>query len=259
VPAFIILPLWLLIEVFWGAIFAAAHAEGGVAHWAHIGGFAFGALGALLMKYTGIEHSLDRAIDAKVSWTADPLIVRATESLAENNPAGAIASLRQHVAEKPDSIEGWEMLLKAQQRRQDSQGQKESLEVLCRLHAAAGELDSAWEDYAQFKSVGGEKIPRGVWLALCRYLEDKHDWEGAATEYEDLAQNNPGERAGVTSLVSAARIRLTNLNEPERAAKLFQAAADSPAPHSDLDSAITDGLTQCAKSVPSYKPGAYSR
>jgi len=259
VPAYIILPLWLLIEVFWGAIFAAAHAEGGVAHWAHIGGFAFGALGALLLKHTGLDHSLDQAIEAKVSWTADPRIVRATESLAENNPAGAIASLRQLVAEKPDSIEGWEMLLKAQQRRQDAQGQKDSLEVLCRLHAAAGELESAWDDYVQFTGLGGERIPRGVWLALCRYLEDKHDWENAATEYERLAQNNPKERAGVTSLVAAARIRLANLNEPARAAKLFQAAIDSPAPHSDLDTAIQEGLQQCAKSTPSPQPGAYSR
>jgi len=259
VPAYIILPLWLLIEVFWGAVFAVARSEGGVAHWAHIGGFAFGALGALLLKYTGIEHSLDRAIEAKVSWTADPRIVRATESLAENNPAGAIASLRQLVAEKPDSVEGWEMLLKAQERRQDAPGQKESLEVLCRLHAAAGELESAWNDYVQFTALGGEKIPRGVWLALCRYLEDKHDWEGAAAQYERLAQNNPRERAGVSALVSAARIRLTNLNEPVRAAKLFQAAADSSAPHSDLDAAIQDGLAQCAKSAPASQPGAYSR
>jgi membrane associated rhomboid family serine protease len=259
VPAYIILPLWLLIEVFSGTLSAALGAEGGVAHWAHIGGFAFGALGALLLKYTGIEHSLDRAIEAKVSWTADPRIVRATESLAENNPAGAIASLRQLVAEKPDSVEGWEMLLAAQQRRQDAAGQKETLEALCRLHAGAGEMESAWNDYVQFTSVGGQKISRGVWLELCRYLEGKHDWEGAATEYERLAENNPKERAGVSALVSAARIRLTNLNEPDRAAKLYQAAANSPVPHTDLDAAIQDGLKLSAKSAPSPQSGSYSR
>jgi membrane associated rhomboid family serine protease len=258
VPAYIILPLWLLLEVFSGTLSAALGTEGGVAHWAHIGGFAFGALGALFLKYTGIEHSLDQAIEAKVSWTADPRIVRATDSLAENNPAGAIASLRQLVAEKPDSVEGWEMLLAAQQRRQDAAGQKETLETLCRLHAGAGEMESAWNDYVQLTNVGGQKIPRGVWLALCRHLESKHDWEGAATEYERLAENNPRERAGVSALVSAARIRLTNLNEPQRAARLFQAAADSPVPHTDLDAAIQEGLQRCAKSMPSAQPGAYS-
>jgi membrane associated rhomboid family serine protease len=259
VPAYIILPAWLLIQLFWGSLTAAAQSEAGVAYWAHVGGFAFGALGALVLKYTGIEHSLDQAIEAKVSWTADPRIVRATESLAENNPAGAIASLRQLVAEKPDSVEGWEMLLAAQQRRQDLAGQKETLEALCRLHAAAGEMESAWNDYVAFTGLGGRRIPRGVWLELCRHLEGKHDWEGAAAEYERLAENNPKERAGVSALIAAARIRLSNLNQPDRAAKLYRAAADSPAPHSDLDAAIQDGLKQSEKSAPSPQPGSYSR
>ncbi|HTW24095.1 MAG TPA: rhomboid family intramembrane serine protease [Candidatus Baltobacteraceae bacterium] len=258
VPAYIILPAWLLIEVFWGAIFAATNSEGGVAHWAHVGGFVFGALGALLLKHTGVEQSLDHAIESKVSWTADDRMVRATDSLEENNPAGAIASLRQLVTEKPDSIEGWEMLLAAQQRRPDPQGQKESLEVLCRLHTAAGEMESAWNDYLEFRSLGGEKIPRGVWLELCRYLESKHDWEGAATEYERLAEQNSRERAGASALVAAARIRLTNLNEPDRAAKLYQAAAASTAPHSDLDAEIQEGLRQCAKALPVHQSDTYS-
>lgn len=259
VPAYIILPAWLLIEVFWGTIFAATNTEGGVAHWAHVGGFVFGALGALLLKYTGIEQSLDHAIESKVSWTADSRIVRATASLEENNPAGAIASLRELVAEKPDSVEGWEMLLAAQQRRQDPQGQKESLDVLCRLHVAAGEMESAWNDYLEFRNLGGEKIPRGVWVEICRYLESKHDWEGAAGEYERLAGQNPKERAGVSALVAAARIRLANLNEPERAAKLYEAAAASPAPHSDLDAEIHDGLAQSAKVTPARNSDTYSR
>lgn len=259
IPAYIILPAWLLIEVFWGMIFAATNTEGGVAHWAHVGGFVFGALGALLLKHTGIERSLDDAIEAKVSWTADPLMLRATDSLAENNPAGAIAALRQLVTEKPDSIEGWEMLLAAQQRRPDPQGQKESLEVLTRLHVAAGDVESAWNDYAEFRNLGGEKIPRGVWLELCRFLEGKHDWQGAADEYERLAEHNPRERAGASALVAAARIRLTNLNEPERAASLYRAAAASPAPHSDLDAEIEEGLKQCAKAAPAPHPGSYSR
>ncbi len=146
-PAYVIIPLWLLAQVFWRALSAALGMNAGVAYWADIGGFAFGALAALLLKYSGIEHSLDQAIEAKVSWTADPLIVRAEESLARNDPADAIASLHQLVAEKPDSIEGWEMLLAAQQREKgdQGQGQKDTLEALCRLHAASGEMAARME------------------------------------------------------------------------------------------------------------------
>lgn len=256
VPAYVVLPLWLIIQLFWGALFASFRAEGGVAYWAHIGGFAFGALGAVLLRVTGIEHSVNEAIEAKVSWSADPRIVRATECLAENNAAGAIAALRELVTEQPESIEGWELLLKAQERKQDFTGQKETLAVLCRLHVMSGELPLAWNDYQAYSNLGGEKLPRGVWLELCRYLEREQSWERAASEYERLAQSNANERASVSALVSAARIRQTQLSQPDRAGKLFEAAAASVAPHADLDAVIQEGLKQCAAAMP--RAGNYS-
>src|SRR5205823_10244541 len=45
--AYWLLPLWLLMEIFSGALFGT---YSGVAHWAHFGGFAFGALVALDRK-----------------------------------------------------------------------------------------------------------------------------------------------------------------------------------------------------------------
>jgi membrane associated rhomboid family serine protease len=257
VPAYVILPMWLGIQVFWGVLARAQGAEGGIAYWAHIGGFAFGALGAFLIRATGIEHTANQAIEAKVSWTADPRIIRAAESLGEKNPAGAIFALRELVKEKPDSLDGWELLLTAQSQKQDFQGEKETLGVLCRLRVAAGDLEGAWNNYTEYKNLGGEKLPRGVWLEICRYLERENRWEIAAEEYEHLARSNPGERAGVAALVSAARIYGTRLFKHAHAEELFQEAMASPAPHSDLDSAIQEGLKQCAGAV--QKPGSYSR
>ena len=257
VPAYIILPMWLGIQLFWGVLFRSLGAEGGIAYWAHIGGFAFGALGAFLMHATGIEQSADKAIDAKVSWNADPRIVRATEALGENNPAGAIFALRELVAEKPDSLDAWDLLLTAYGKKQDTEGQKEALATLVRLRVASGDLEGAWNDYSQFRNLGGTKLPRGVWLELCRYLEAEKRWEVAAEEYENLAHANPRERAGVAALVSAGRIYATQLFKTERAEALFKEAAASPAPHSDLDAAIQEGLKQCAAAVP--QAGSYGR
>jgi membrane associated rhomboid family serine protease len=252
VPAYVILPLWLGIQVFYGVMFRAFGAEGGIAYWAHIGGFAFGALGAILLRSTGIEHSADQAIEAKVSWTADPRIVRATDSLGENNPAGAIYALRELVKEKPDSLDGWELLLTAQHQKQDIEGEKETLAALIRLKVAAGDAAGAWNNCVEFRNLGGEKLPRGVWLELCRYLEGDKSWDQAVEEYERLAQANAGERAGVLALVAAARINLEHRFKPDRAEALFKEAAESRAPHSDLDETIQDGLKKCAAST--YKP-----
>jgi membrane associated rhomboid family serine protease len=246
VPAYVILPLWLAIQVFWGMLSRTTGAEAGVAYWAHIGGFAFGALGAFLLRTTGIEHSAHQAIEAKVSWTADPLIVQASDALAEDKPAAAVATLQRLVQEQPDSIDGWDLLLRAQERTQDHAGQKETVAVLCRLHVLAGEMQSAAADYESYKNLGGTELPRGIWLELCRYYEREKSWEQAIAEYEKLAQANPTARAGVTAVVSAGQICLAGICSPERAEKFFKAAEASPAPHSDLDAAIQEGLKKCA-------------
>ena len=73
-----LLPIWLLMEIFSGAIFGQ---HSGVAHWAHVGGFLFGAVVALGLRYSGLEQKANAAIEAKVTWTADPLLVQATEQM----------------------------------------------------------------------------------------------------------------------------------------------------------------------------------
>src|SRR5271169_880532 len=245
VPAYVILPLWLAMNLSSGVLARFVGVEAGIAYWAHIGGFAFGALGAFLLRTSGLEQSADQAIEARVTWTADPLIVRANNTIAENNLEGATATLRQLVHEKPDLLDGWDLLFKVQERKRDLAGQKETLAVLCRLRVMAGELEAAAADYEMYKNLGGERLPRGVWLEICRYLEREQRWELAAEEYEKLAHAFPSERAGVSALVSAGRIYVTHLASPGRAEKLFKAAEFSPAPHSDLNAAIQEGLQKC--------------
>jgi membrane associated rhomboid family serine protease len=252
VPAYIILPLWLVIQVFWGAL---SGAEGGVAYWAHVGGFAFGAIIAVALRVTGIEQTMDQAIEAKVTWMADAPLVRATELLGENQAEAAVATLEQHVKDKPDSIDGHMMLLKAQERKSDTAGQKQTLANLCRLYLSEGEPDVAWDYYEHFTALGGDKLPRGVWLELCRYLERNQNWDRAVTEYERFAEKNSAERASVPALTAAARICLTKLHRAADAERLYRAAATSPLPHLDLEREIEEGLKKCAAAAPA--PGAY--
>ena len=53
VPAWFILPLWLLQQIFLGMMVQYG-VHGAVAYWAHVGGFAFGLAAALLIKLTSI-------------------------------------------------------------------------------------------------------------------------------------------------------------------------------------------------------------
>lgn len=68
-PAWVILPLWLLREFFYGQAVDFGGGQGsGVAHWAHVAGFVFGvvvAAGVKQMKFE--ERYVEKALDAQLS------------------------------------------------------------------------------------------------------------------------------------------------------------------------------------------------
>src|SRR5437016_4328830 len=89
-----LLPFWLINE-FIGTIFGSLS---GVAHWAHIGGFIFGALAALLLKVSGLEYKANQAIEAKLDedvLTADPVIEQAGELMEERKFDDAIVGVKK--------------------------------------------------------------------------------------------------------------------------------------------------------------------
>ncbi len=246
-PAYALLPLWLGLEFLFGMLGASS----GVAHWAHVGGFLFGALMALLMRVTGIEQKADEAIEAKVSWTADPRIVKATELLGQNQADAALAPLKDLIREQPDSLDAHDLLAKVYWRKQDTANYRDEMAILCRLHVNQKEMDAAWQDYEDFLHSGGEKLHKAIWMALCRHQETLQSWDRAAQEYEKLAKAYPQDRLTVPALVSAARIQQKQLHNSSEALRLYRTAESSQAPHLDTDSsAIRAALQELQAATP---------
>lgn len=99
-PAYLMLPLWLLQQL-WDAV-SSQQGGGGVAVWAHIGGFAFGAIVAILFKVTGFESKvLAPAIEKKVVLV-DESLASGVEKLREGNVEGAIQDLKQAIQTNPN-------------------------------------------------------------------------------------------------------------------------------------------------------------
>jgi tetratricopeptide (TPR) repeat protein len=244
--AFWLLPLWLLMEVFSGALFGT---YSGVAHWAHVGGFVFGAVVALGLRYSGLEHHANAAIEAKVTWTADPEIVQATEHMEHGKLDEAIATLKNYVAKKPDSIEAYTLLQQISWRKNDIPGHREAIIKLCQLHLKAQDFDAAWQSYQEYTNSGGDPIPASTWLELCRAAEGKEDYQRAVVEYERLASAYPTQKQSLLALMAAGRLTLKKLNQPSEALRYYQAAARSPVPHLDWDSNIQAGLQDARKAL----------
>src|SRR5271165_2173044 len=93
-PAYWLLPLWLLSEIFYGSLFGNTS---GVAHWAHVGGFIFGAVAAIGIQHSGIEQKANKAIEEKLSWNNDPELEQASSMMEHGQLPEALPLLSTYV------------------------------------------------------------------------------------------------------------------------------------------------------------------
>lgn len=245
-PAYALLPLWALTEVFYGTLFGKSS---GVAHWAHVGGFAFGAIAALVMAKSGIEQKADQAIESKISWSAHPDLEKATDLMENSDLDQAVTVLKKTLAEKPDCVEALTMLQQVYWRKNDLPAHFDALAKLALLHIKNRELDAAWQDYEDFTNAGGQNFPASAWLELCRHLEGQGNFDRAVSELENLSVAYPTERQSLLALMSAGRISLKKLNRPADALRFYQAAHASPLPHRDWETNIQAGLKEAQEQL----------
>ncbi len=237
--AFWLLPFWLLTEILYGWFLGSSS---GVAHWAHVGGFLFGALAALAIQHSGIEHKTNQKIEEKLGWTNDPELEQASAMIDHGQLAEALPLLTKHVAAQPSSLDAWTLLRQLHKRQSDTKAYLDATVKTCSLHLKAHEIEAAFHDYAEFVDSGGGKLPAAIWLELCKGAEEMQEFERAFSEYHELAQAYPSDRQALTAQLSAARLCLKRLNRPQDALALYQTAAASPIPHLDWEQHIQSGI-----------------
>jgi membrane associated rhomboid family serine protease len=239
--AYWLLPLWLFMEIFYGSLFGS---NGGVAHWAHVGGFLFGAVAALAIQRSGLEHKANQAIEEKLAWKAEAEVDQAGNMMEQGQLADALSLLTQYVAAKPNSIDAWNLIRQIHTRQNNTPGHMEATIRTCALHLKAHEVEAAFQDYADFIDSGGGKLPPDIWLEICKGAESLQEFERALGEYKQLAQSYPTERQALTAQLSAARLCVKKLNRPQEALALYQAAEASPIPHLDWEQLIQAGMKE---------------
>jgi tetratricopeptide (TPR) repeat protein len=234
------------MEILSGSVFGGSS---GVAHWAHVGGFVFGVLAALAIRYSGVQQQASEAIDKKVSWTADPLIAQAGDLMEHGKVDEAIAKLTEHLKTKPDSVDARAMLQQLYWRKGDTVSYQNEIVKLCQLHLKSQDKVAAWHDFEEFQNSGGEKLPAATWLELCRYLEEQQNFDRAVSEYEKLATAWPAEKPSLLALMAAGRLSLKKLGRPAEALHLYRAASASPVPHLDWESNIQAGIKEATATL----------
>src|SRR5215471_19030252 len=239
-PAYWLLPAWLVVEVFYGSLFGQST---GVAHWAHVGGFLFGALAAVGLRYSGLEQKANQQIENELTLESDSDIQRASDLIDQGQLDSAEILLKEHVVRKPDSVDGYNLLLQTY-RKQNLPAPPEILEKLCATHLKAGESELAWVAYEDYLKAGGQPLPAAPWLEVCRAAEKLQNFDRALEEYDKLIQTYPGERTSILAQLAVGRLCLKRLNAPQRALEYFEAAENSPVPHLDWEQGITSGIRE---------------
>jgi hypothetical protein len=98
VPAWFVLPLWFVQQIF----FAGLTGESGVAYRAHVGGFAFGFVAALAIKFFAIEERfIAPKIEKEISVTQHPALEEGMDLLAKGQTAAAREAFRKVLASEP--------------------------------------------------------------------------------------------------------------------------------------------------------------
>jgi membrane associated rhomboid family serine protease len=244
--AYWLLPLWLAVEFFYGA---ALGQSSSVAHWAHVGGFLFGMLGAFVIQKSGLEQKASAKIEAEIAWAGDPAVVQAQEALDRGKLEEAVAILENHVAEKPGSTDALVILQQVHWRRNDIPAYQKASVQLIQAQLKAQDADAAWHSYEEFFNASGGNLPPAPWLELIRHLENHQNYDRAVAESDRLAQAFPQERPALLALLTAGRLSLKKLNRPDQALRFYKAADSSTVPHLDWETNIKTGIADAERAM----------
>jgi membrane associated rhomboid family serine protease len=214
--------LWVFWEIYQGLVstsLAAAmgSAGGGIAHWAHVGGFAAGVVGALML---GLRAKVARA--DLISGTAS---VEDTSGFFSQ--AGELERL---VNQSPTDADSWYALGQAQEMSGRLPRAAEAYGKALQLFLAQRQLPRAAEAYAAMKEYAKPaSLPPEVLFDLaCALEETGHEFE-AYDIFRLAAVSQRGTALAETSLIRAGELARNKLAEPMKAAEAFRALlADYP-------------------------------
>lgn len=223
-PAWVMLGLWVGSEALYGALSSGT----GVAHWAHVGGFAFGAAVAGGLLVSGIDKRLDAAIDEGVSVKQDSRLLRAMALSDEGKPKEALAILRSFSQMRPKLPEVQLEFLRAARLAEDRGEEGVAYGRLVNAYLSRGDAQNAAELVKEAQSHGRvPEIPAAARLSIAKSLREGGELRLGEILLQSLADEPPETQAHVDACLALAAICVRD-GRTDVAADLFERVATSP-------------------------------
>jgi membrane associated rhomboid family serine protease len=240
-PAFVVLPLWLGEQFFYARVSETA---AGVAWWAHIGGFAFGAGAALAIRLARFEERvIHPAIEKKISFEMSPHIQAAIDHRFQGHLDSARAVIRKALVEEPANADAWresyEIAVGAGDLAEAGRSALRALE----LYVRQGEdenVTSLAEDAVDRAAAG---LPPRFYLAAGSHLEKTVQNHLALRQYQELVDRHPDDPAAFRALFRRGEI-LRRAGELRDAEAAFTRARAHPACTGALADAVERALAE---------------
>jgi tetratricopeptide (TPR) repeat protein len=232
IPALLFLPFWLAEQFF----FATTDTIGsGVAFWAHIGGFIYGMIFALLIKLFQVERLYINPQQGEVGegdvWKKDETPVKETldsnvsiarELMAKEKYGDAIISLNAALSAYPSNLDTLKLLYFAYLKTGQMKNAIEIAGRMCERLIHEDRKEDAAEVYREIKKAEPTALfPLRIQYNLARALSDLSMFSDSARAYYEFAVAYPDNALASKTLFTAAQIILTKLQSPQNAYKIL--------------------------------------
>jgi membrane associated rhomboid family serine protease len=223
-PAWIVLPLWFLEQLF----FAGLTKESGVAYRAHVGGFAFGFLAAVVIKVLRIEERfVAPRIESAISVTQHPALDDGLELLARGEARAARAAFGKVLASEPGNVDAHLAVWESHCQEGAPNAGVEHMVRAIEEELKAGEVELALSHWREMRNATNGGGPAPLRWRLGTMLEPEDP--GAAIEvFRNLAAA-PGGGEAAALLAEKAHRRLAAMGAAA-AAPRAETAPRAPVP-----------------------------
>lgn len=244
-PAYVALPVWLLQQ------FSMASGAGGVV-WAHIGGFVFGAVIALVIRLSHLETKvLAPVVAKKTSWNASEQLTAALRMLDGGDVDGSIHSLVALLKKSPNSIEARATLIGAYAQKGDTASAGRESGRLVSAYLAARDMEGALAALKEHRRAHPDVDPsmRSL-LTLAAYHEKQEQYAEAADLYRRAILAWPDDPLGPKALISYGRLILDVFHEPDAALELLEQARVHPKVTPEFERASQELTAAARRALP---------
>ncbi len=203
--------VWLVVFNVVPAINEAIGGEqNGVALWAHIGGFGFGMVYALL-------------IGSKEEGAKEYLLEDAQKAYDSSDMETAITRAENLLQRQPENAGAYEVMAKAHDYRGDVDSALDNYELAIQKHLQSGERDAAAAAYLHALARNSAFImPPAVQFQLASQMARNGDYQNAAENLTKIPFTFPDAPEGELSLLRGAQIYIEHLQQPDMAVQLLQ-------------------------------------